>query len=148
MELTMIQEKALKKVTGALAPKTLSKLQIKMFRRAWDEQSHHKIARKLDREYSYIKDVGAELWQLLAQPLEINPGIDFKFFKSQSPQSEKGTPQYYSQKLKHFLQLQIEQLVTQPEIQWTRVVYQDPQMPNRQQVIQASQMPFSFAKES
>ncbi|MFN6566204.1 hypothetical protein [Dendronalium sp. ChiSLP03b] len=57
-----------------------------------------------------------------------NPGIGLKLLKNLSPQSEKGTPQYYTQKLKHFLQLQIDQLAAQPQIQWTRVVYQDPQM--------------------
>ncbi|MBH8572109.1 HAMP domain-containing histidine kinase [Nostocaceae cyanobacterium CENA369] len=76
-----------------------------------------------------------------------NPGIGLKLLKNLSPQSEKGTPQYYTQKLKHFLQLQIDQLAAQPQIQWTRVVYQDPQM-SSQQVLEASQMPFAFAKET
>ncbi|RCJ40124.1 hypothetical protein A6770_38115 [Nostoc minutum NIES-26] len=64
-----------------------------------------------------------------------------------SPQTEKGTPQYYTQKLKHFLQLQIDQLASQPQIQWTRVVYQDPQM-STQQVLEASQMPFNYATQT
>lgn len=76
-----------------------------------------------------------------------NPGIGLKLLKNLSPQSKKGTPQYYTQKLKHFLQLQIDQLVAQPQIQWTRVVYQDPQM-SSQQVLEASQMPSTFAKET
>jgi K+-sensing histidine kinase KdpD len=147
MGVIMIQEEALKRVTGVLAPKTLNKMQIEMFRRVLNEQSYRKIARKLDREYSYIKDVGAE-GRLLTQLLGINPGIGFKLLKNQSSLSEKGTTQYYSQKLKHLLELQIEQLATQPQIQWTRMVYQDPQMPERQQVIEASQMPFSIAKET
>jgi signal transduction histidine kinase len=77
-----------------------------------------------------------------------NPSIGLKLLKNLSPQSEKGTPQYYTRKLKHFLQLQIEQLAAQPQIQWTRVVYQDPQMSDCHQVIETSQMPFSFAKET
>jgi WD40 repeat protein len=67
----MTQEEALKKVTKALAPETLSELQIDIFRRSWNKQSYHKIAWELNHEYSYIKDVGAELWQLLAQALKI-----------------------------------------------------------------------------
>ena len=39
-----------------------------------------------------------------------NLSIGFKLLKSLSPQLEKGTPQYYTQKLTHFLQLQIDQL--------------------------------------
>lgn len=77
-----------------------------------------------------------------------NAGISFKLLKNLSSQSEKGTPQYYTQKLKHFLQLQIDQLAAQSQIQWTKVVYQDPQMSDRQQVLEASQMPFPFAKET
>ncbi|MEH2286421.1 sensor histidine kinase [Nostoc sp.] len=76
------------------------------------------------------------------------PAISLKLLKNLSPQSEKGTPQYYTRKLKHFLQLQIDQLAAQSQIQWVRVVYQDPQMSDHQQVLEASQMPFSFAKET
>lgn len=76
-----------------------------------------------------------------------NPGTSFKLLKNLSPQTEKGTPQYYTQKLKHFLQLQIDQLASQPQIQWTRVVYQDPQM-STQQVLEASQMPFNYATQT
>ena len=77
-----------------------------------------------------------------------NPGISLKLFKNLSPQSEKGTPQYYTQKLKHFLQLQLEQLVAQSQIQWAKVVYQNPQMSDCQQVLEASQMPCHFARET
>ncbi|MEH2364207.1 sensor histidine kinase [Nostoc sp.] len=76
------------------------------------------------------------------------PGIGLKLLKNLSPQSEKITPQYYTQKLKHFLQLQIDQLAAQSQIQWARVVYQDPQISDRQQVLEASQIPFSFAKDT
>ncbi|WP_082065473.1 NACHT domain-containing protein [Aliterella atlantica] len=65
----MIYEEALNIVTGALAPQRLNPLQIGVFQRSWHEQSYTKIARKLNHSYSYIKDVGAELWQLLSQAL-------------------------------------------------------------------------------
>ncbi|HEY9656459.1 MAG TPA: NB-ARC domain-containing protein [Crinalium sp.] len=63
----MTQEDALQKVMQALAPASLSVLQIDVFRRSWSRQPYQKIARELNHEYSYIKDVGAELWQLLSQ---------------------------------------------------------------------------------
>ena len=74
--------------------------------------------------------------------------IHTKLLKNSSPQSDSGIPQYFTQKLKHFLQLQIDQLAAQSQIQWTQVVYQDPQMSERQQVLQASQTPFPFAQET
>ena len=63
----MILEEALEQVTEALAPKSLNPIQLDVFRKAWDEQPYHKLARELNHEYSYIKDVGAEMWQLLTQ---------------------------------------------------------------------------------
>ena len=87
--------------------------------------------------------------QLVERPIfDRTPSIYTKLFKNLSPQSDKGTPQYFTQKLKHFLQLQIDQLAAQPQIQWTKVVYQDPQMPNCRQVLETSQMPFTFAKQT
>ena len=79
---------------------------------------------------------------------DLTPSIHIKLLKNLSLQSEKGTSQYFTQKLKHFLQLQIDQLAAQSQIQWTKVVYQDLQMPDCQQVLEASHMPFSFAKET
>lgn len=67
----MTQEEALKHVARALAPESLTTLQIDIFRRAWNKQSYYKIAGELNHEYSYIKDVGAELWKLLSQALGI-----------------------------------------------------------------------------
>lgn len=67
----MNYEEALDNVTRALAPQSLSTLQIDVFQKAWNKQSYEKIARELNHEYSYIKDVGAELWKLLSQKLEI-----------------------------------------------------------------------------
>ena len=63
----MTQEEALENVAKVLAPESLSALQIDIFRRAWNNQSYRKIASELNHEYSYIKDVGAELWKLLSQ---------------------------------------------------------------------------------
>lgn len=77
-----------------------------------------------------------------------NLSIGLKLLKNLSPQLEKGTPQYYTQKLKHFLQLQLDQLASQPQILWAKVVYQDPQMRDRGQVLEASQRPFSFTQET
>jgi hypothetical protein len=64
-------EEALKLITEDLAPRTLSDLQINVFRGAWSKQSYTKISLELNHEYSYIKDVGAELWQLLTQALGV-----------------------------------------------------------------------------
>lgn len=67
----MTLEEALAIVTTALAPQSLSGLQIDVFRGAWNKESYQKISLKLNHEYSYIKDVGAELWQMLTQKLGI-----------------------------------------------------------------------------
>lgn len=67
----MTIEEALENVTKALAPQSLSTLQIDILRRTWNEQSYDKMAGELNHEYSYIKDVGAELWKLLSQALGI-----------------------------------------------------------------------------
>lgn len=67
----MTLEEALETVMKALAPQSLSTLQIDIFQRSWNKQSYHKMAGELNHEYSYIKDVGAELWKLLSQVLRI-----------------------------------------------------------------------------
>lgn len=67
----MTYEEAIALVTAAIAPQSLSELQIAVFRGAWNKQSYHKISLELNHEYSYIKDVGAQLWQLLTQELGI-----------------------------------------------------------------------------
>jgi WD40 repeat protein len=67
----MTQEEALAQAIDALAPVCLSDLQIDIFRRAWNKQSYHKISGELNHEYSYIKDVGAELWKLLSEAFGI-----------------------------------------------------------------------------
>lgn len=67
----MTFEDALDIVKAVLAPRSLSKLQIDVFRGTWSDYSYVKIALKLKHEYSYIKDIGSELWQLLSQELGI-----------------------------------------------------------------------------
>jgi hypothetical protein len=67
----MTYEEAFALVTATIAPQSLSELQINVLRGAWNKQSYHQISQKLNHEYSYIKDVGAQLWQLLTQELEI-----------------------------------------------------------------------------
>jgi DNA replication protein DnaC len=67
----MTLEEALENVTKALASQSLSTLQIDIFRRTWNKQPYYKMVRELNHEYSYIKDVGAELWKLLSQALGI-----------------------------------------------------------------------------
>ena len=67
----MTYEEAIALVTAAIAPQSLSELQIAVLRGAWKKQSYHQISLELNHEYSYIKDVGAQLWQLLTQELEI-----------------------------------------------------------------------------
>jgi NB-ARC domain len=63
----MTLEEALEIVMKALAPESLSTLQVDIFRKTWNDHSYHKIASELNHEYSYIKDVGADLWKLLSQ---------------------------------------------------------------------------------
>ena len=67
----MTYEEAFAFVTAAIAPQSLSELQIAVLRGAWKKQSYHQISLELNHEYSYIKDVGAQLWQLLTQELGI-----------------------------------------------------------------------------
>jgi hypothetical protein len=67
----MTYEEAIALVTATIAPQSLSELQINVLRGAWNKQSYHQISLELNHEYSYIKDVGAQLWQMLTQELEI-----------------------------------------------------------------------------
>jgi hypothetical protein len=67
----MIDKEAIVLVTATIAPQSLSELQINVLRGAWNKQSYHQISLELNHEYSYIKDVGVQLWQMLTQELEI-----------------------------------------------------------------------------
>ncbi|PSB28591.1 NB-ARC domain-containing protein [Chlorogloea sp. CCALA 695] len=67
----MTQEEALNIITSALEPESLTPLQIKVFQGAWNMLSYEKIASELSHDYSYITDVGTDLWKLLSQKLKI-----------------------------------------------------------------------------
>ncbi|RUT06428.1 hypothetical protein DSM106972_026850 [Dulcicalothrix desertica PCC 7102] len=69
--LAMTLEEALAIITAVLAPRFLSELQTNVFRGAFLGQSYLKMSRSLNHKEGYIKDVGAELWQLLTEALGI-----------------------------------------------------------------------------
>jgi signal transduction histidine kinase len=52
------------------------------------------------------------------------------------------------QNLEHFIQLQIDQLACSPYIQWVAIVYQDPQIPEQRQALEASQTAFTPSEET
>jgi len=54
-------------VALALVSQSLCKSQTESFAAIWNHQMYHKMAGKLNHRYSYIKDVGAEMWKLLRQ---------------------------------------------------------------------------------
>jgi len=57
----MAYKEAIAPFTATIAAHSLSELQINVLRGAWNKQSYHQISLKLNYEYSYIKDVGAQL---------------------------------------------------------------------------------------
>src|SRR4028119_334657 len=65
--LTMNDEEALAIVERALSEERLSKLQVTVFRQAWEEQSYQEIARNSGYEIGYVKQTGSQLWQLLSK---------------------------------------------------------------------------------
>ena len=65
----MTYQEAIVLVTATIAPQSLSELQINVLRGAGNKQSYHQISLELNHEYSYIKDVGTQLWQMLTQEL-------------------------------------------------------------------------------
>jgi WD40 repeat protein len=67
--LSVICKEAVEIVTAALEPEILSQLQVGIFQGSWEKQSYRQIASELGHEYGYIKDVGAELWQILTRGL-------------------------------------------------------------------------------
>lgn len=60
-------EQALGIVEKVLHHKGLSKLQMTVFRYAWDDHSYQEIARTAGYEVGYIKQAGSQLWQSLSQ---------------------------------------------------------------------------------
>jgi WD40 repeat protein len=65
----MTTEEALEIVEQVLSEEGLSKLQLSVFRCAWEEQSYQEIATKLGYEVGYLKQTGSQLWQALSRAL-------------------------------------------------------------------------------
>ena len=63
----MNPEEALTIVEQALSEDRLSKLQVMVFRHAWEEQSYQAIAKTSGYEVGYLKQTGSQLWQLLSK---------------------------------------------------------------------------------
>lgn len=63
----MNDEEALAIIEKALCEERLSKLQVTVFRHAWEEQSYQAIAKNSGYEVGYIKQTGSQLWQLLSK---------------------------------------------------------------------------------
>ncbi|MBD2128515.1 NB-ARC domain-containing protein [Microcoleus sp. ZQ-A2] len=63
----MNPEEALTIVEQALSEDRLSKLQVTVFRHAWEEQSYQAIAKTSGYELGYVKQTGSQLWQLLSK---------------------------------------------------------------------------------
>ena len=63
----MNPEEALTIVEQALSEDRLSKLQLTVFRHAWEEQSYQAIAKTSGYEVGYLKQTGSQLWQLLSK---------------------------------------------------------------------------------
>jgi hypothetical protein len=57
----MTYKEAIAPVTPTIAAPSLSELQINVLRGAENKQSYHQISLELHHEYSYIKEVGAQL---------------------------------------------------------------------------------------
>jgi WD40 repeat protein len=63
----MNPEEALTIVEQALSEDRLSKLQVTVFRHAWEEESYQAIAKTSGYELGYVKQTGSQLWQLLSK---------------------------------------------------------------------------------
>jgi WD40 repeat protein len=63
----MDREEALLMIERVLNNERLSKLQVTIFRQAWEEQSYQEIAKNSGYELGYVKQTGSQLWQLLSQ---------------------------------------------------------------------------------
>jgi signal transduction histidine kinase len=76
------------------------------------------------------------------------PGKKLKLFRNQTPQGLGTHTNQHSQRLRDFLQLQIDLLVTHAQIQWVEVIYYNPQIPNQRQSVEASQTSFPCSDET
>ncbi|WP_341739985.1 NB-ARC domain-containing protein [Microcoleus sp. CAWBG640] len=65
----MTDDEALNIVEEILEIKQLNNVQKIVFCQAWEGQSYMQIANAFDYDYSYIKDIGSQLWQMLSTAL-------------------------------------------------------------------------------
>jgi hypothetical protein len=65
----MTDDEALNIVEEILEIKQLNNVQKIVFCQAWEGQSYIQIANAFDYDYSYIKDTGSQLWQMLSTAL-------------------------------------------------------------------------------
>ena len=65
----MKRHDSLELVKHILAPKELSSIEEVIFLNAWDGRAYREIAREQQYDESYIRDIGAHLWQRLSQQL-------------------------------------------------------------------------------
>ncbi|MFB2881947.1 NB-ARC domain-containing protein [Floridanema aerugineum] len=63
----MTVEEALRIIDVALKPTKLNDVQEQVFRQSWEGQGYSGIAELMGYNAEYIKNIGAELWQLLSQ---------------------------------------------------------------------------------
>ncbi|OKH32373.1 hypothetical protein NIES2119_26425 [[Phormidium ambiguum] IAM M-71] len=63
----MTVEEALRIIDVALKPTKLNDVQEQVFRQSWEGQGYSEIAEGMGYNAEYIKNIGAELWQLLSQ---------------------------------------------------------------------------------
>lgn len=66
----MTLDQALKIVEEILGRQPLNNVQKIIFCQAWEGQSYLQIANSYDYDYSYIKDTGAQLWQMFSNALD------------------------------------------------------------------------------
>lgn len=76
-----------------------------------------------------------------------NPRTSLKLLKTPRQSPETKTCQHRA-RIQHLLQLQIDLLAAQSQIKWVELVYQDPQISNCRQAIDASQTSFPGSKET
>lgn len=65
----MDTEEAIATLNTLLAQKSLSDLQVFVFRQCWEGRSYSEIAAQLGYDADYVKNIGAKLWKLLSDEL-------------------------------------------------------------------------------
>jgi hypothetical protein len=66
----MTAEEALEIIEQILPPGSLTAAQELVFRRSWLGEEYPAIAREAGYDYSYIRDIGAQLWRSLSKALK------------------------------------------------------------------------------